>query len=175
MKLYSAHHHHHHHHPVDYPPPHHLYPSPPRRKPRAFAQPRPSLHPRAATHPRPTQMDSKTNQPRSSSTTTTSPPTKTSPTTTKVDLTPCHSCHRAPKQKTDLDNYDDCAACAGRTCYICMRMCSGPRCGGRKICRTCCLEKGEEGETWCFACEQGNAYEGDGDGAGGGDQDVIME
>ncbi|OMP87596.1 hypothetical protein BK809_0007683 [Diplodia seriata] len=23
---------------------------------------------------------------------------------------------------------------------------------GRKICRECCVEKGPEGETWCFEC-----------------------
>ncbi|KAH7064542.1 hypothetical protein B0J12DRAFT_636884 [Macrophomina phaseolina] len=196
LKIYSAHHHLLHHHPVDYPPPPHthcLYPdpkpfytlSPLRRKQRALAQPRPSLYPRATTYPRSAhnQTDRISQPPPRASVNTTAissslPPTATptaAPASTNVDLTPCHSCHRAPKQKTDLDNYDNCAACAGRTCYICMRMCSGPRCGGRKICRTCCLERGEEGETWCFACEQDIVYEGNGATGGlGGDQDVVM-
>ncbi|KAF2146456.1 uncharacterized protein K452DRAFT_294033 [Aplosporella prunicola CBS 121167] len=69
-------------------------------------------------------------------------------------LAPCHCCHKAPRMKKDLEGYMACESCREQTCFICMRQCQGvaPGCGERKICRSCCIERGEEGETWCLNC-----------------------
>lgn len=40
-------------------------------------------------------------------------------------LAPCHICHRKPTKKTELDSYADCEGCGERTCYVCIRACSG--------------------------------------------------
>ncbi|KAK0660911.1 hypothetical protein DIS24_g2903 [Lasiodiplodia hormozganensis] len=155
----------HHHNPVDYPyssaDPTALYPSPPRRKQHAriFAHSR-----RTAHHARQSPVTLDKHRPVSRLPPATSPAIITRPAT--ADLTACHCCHRAPKQKRDLDNYSACTACGARTCYICMRVCEqGIGCGSytnghgvdgensrRKICRECCIESGPEGETWCFDC-----------------------
>jgi hypothetical protein len=66
-------------------------------------------------------------------------------------LAPCHICKSKPRQKTDLDRYIDCQLCEKRTCAICIRTCHG-RCGGRRICSTCSMERGEEGDSHCLEC-----------------------
>ena len=66
-------------------------------------------------------------------------------------LKACHLCYKRPTQKRDLDAFADCSDCRERVCFVCIRECSG-MCGARKICRNCCVEKGEEGDTWCFEC-----------------------
>ncbi|KAK8218590.1 hypothetical protein IWZ01DRAFT_493345 [Phyllosticta capitalensis] len=91
------------------------------------------------------------------------------------ELTPCHCCHRSPRTKKDLEGYMGCEACGARTCFICLRQCVGSKCGGgaeqeekeskphgiatafggRKICRGCCVERGEEGDPWCLRCLEG--------------------
>lgn len=43
----------------------------------------------------------------------------------KVDLSPCHICHRKPSERKELEGYVDCEGCGGRTCYVCMRRCGG--------------------------------------------------
>lgn len=73
-------------------------------------------------------------------------PTKP-PTTT--NLQPCHICKKAPKRKSDLDNYLECSRCIGRTCFICVRNCV--KCH-KDLCSTCCKEIGEDGDTWCRDC-----------------------
>jgi hypothetical protein len=40
-------------------------------------------------------------------------------------LARCHICHRKPMKKSDLNDYADCQGCGERTCYICIRECSG--------------------------------------------------
>ncbi|KAF2786633.1 hypothetical protein K505DRAFT_330226 [Melanomma pulvis-pyrius CBS 109.77] len=80
-----------------------------------------------------------------------SPRSSTSPT---LDLRPCHICHTAPKRKKDLENYDECRRCQEHTCFICVRQC-GDGCR-EKICRKCCVEVGEEGDTLCLDCYDRN-------------------
>ncbi|KAF2232263.1 hypothetical protein EV356DRAFT_505441 [Viridothelium virens] len=63
----------------------------------------------------------------------------------------CHLCNRRPTQKQDLDAFADCLRCQKRTCFVCIRECSGS-CWASRICSNCCVEKGEEGDTWCFEC-----------------------
>jgi hypothetical protein len=72
----------------------------------------------------------------------------------QVRLEACHICHKAPKLKTDLDSYGDCWRCNKRVCYICVRMCEAQSCGGRKICSSCSVEQGEEGNVSCLDCIQ---------------------
>lgn len=68
------------------------------------------------------------------------------------DLRACHVCHSAPKRKRDLENYLECQSCTERACYICARGCSG---GCKKqLCSKCCVEVGEQGDTYCFECYQ---------------------
>jgi len=43
----------------------------------------------------------------------------------KVDLSPCHICHRKPTAKHELDSFADCEECGKRTCWICIRECWG--------------------------------------------------
>lgn len=72
----------------------------------------------------------------------------------------CHMCFKAPRMKRDLDGYEDCWRCRRRTCYVCVRVCEtddmpgsgGGGCGGRKICRACCVEVGAEGRVFCLDC-----------------------
>jgi hypothetical protein len=64
----------------------------------------------------------------------------------------CHICAKAPRMKKDLDGYKDCWRCRRRTCYVCVRMCETTHCGGRKICRACCVEVGEDGDVFCLDC-----------------------
>jgi hypothetical protein len=84
----------------------------------------------------------------------------------------CHMCSKAPRMKRDLDGYSDCWRCRRRTCYVCVRVCemggSAPpaglgfaravgglgtgSCGGRRVCRACCVEVGEEGKVVCLDC-----------------------
>jgi hypothetical protein len=70
---------------------------------------------------------------------------------TPVLLTPCHICHKAPRLKKDLEAYADCRTCEERTCYICIRQCEVANCG-RKVCRQCCVEQGENGDVYCLDC-----------------------
>jgi hypothetical protein len=70
------------------------------------------------------------------------------------DLRPCHICHKAPKRRKDLENYLQCQNCDNRACYVCARSCSG-RCG-KQLCSKCCVEVGEDGNTWCLGCYQRN-------------------
>ncbi|KAK2072664.1 hypothetical protein P8C59_007002 [Phyllachora maydis] len=42
-------------------------------------------------------------------------------------LSRCHTCHRKPTKKSDLDDFADCESCGQRTCFICIRQCSGWR------------------------------------------------
>ena len=94
---------------------------------------------------------------------TTTPMIETSPV-----LTPCHVCHKAPRVKKELDAYEDCWRCRKRSCFICMRQCQIPAgCGGRKVCRGCCMEQGEEGHVSCLDCLQRHE--------GGGDCEMEME
>ena len=72
------------------------------------------------------------------------------------DLRACHACKSAPKRKRDLENYMDCMRCDGRTCYICARQCLGGC--GKKICKECTSEVGEEGDSWCLDCFQRDQY-----------------
>ncbi|KAK0734016.1 hypothetical protein B0T26DRAFT_635598 [Lasiosphaeria miniovina] len=37
----------------------------------------------------------------------------------------CHICFRKPSKKLDLDSFADCQGCGQRTCYVCIRECSG--------------------------------------------------
>ncbi|KAF1989724.1 hypothetical protein K402DRAFT_451912 [Aulographum hederae CBS 113979] len=67
-------------------------------------------------------------------------------------LKSCHICHTRPRQKADLDSYIDCRRCGERTCFICIRMCEAQACGKRKICSSCCVERGAEGDVWCIDC-----------------------
>ena len=79
----------------------------------------------------------------------------------------CHMCSKAPRMKRDLDGYSDCWRCRRRTCYVCVRVCEmgsmpgfgraravglGASCGGRRVCRACCVEVGEEGKVFCLDC-----------------------
>jgi len=73
-----------------------------------------------------------------------------------TDLRACHACKSAPKRKRDLENYMDCMRCEGRTCYICARQCLGGC--GKKICKECTSEVGEEGDSWCLDCFQRDQY-----------------
>jgi hypothetical protein len=66
------------------------------------------------------------------------------------DLRSCHACQSAPKRKKDLENYMDCRRCDERTCYICARQCLGGC--GKKICKKCIVEVGQEGDSWCLDC-----------------------
>ncbi|KAE8449227.1 hypothetical protein EG329_008394 [Mollisiaceae sp. DMI_Dod_QoI] len=43
----------------------------------------------------------------------------------KLDLSPCHICHRKPTEKRQLEDYADCEGCGNRTCFICVRECKG--------------------------------------------------
>lgn len=72
------------------------------------------------------------------------------------DLRACHACRSAPKRRKDLENYMDCKRCVGRTCYICARQCLGGC--GRKVCKECTAEIGQEGDSWCLDCLQQNQY-----------------
>ncbi|KAF1932058.1 uncharacterized protein M421DRAFT_416783, partial [Didymella exigua CBS 183.55] len=72
------------------------------------------------------------------------------------DLRACHACKSAPKRKKDLENYMDCKRCVGRTCYICARQCLGGC--GRKVCRECTAEVGQERDSWCLDCLQQEQY-----------------
>jgi hypothetical protein len=72
------------------------------------------------------------------------------------DLRACHACKSAPKRKKDLENYMDCKRCVGRTCYICARQCLGGC--GRKVCRECTAEVGQERDSWCLDCLQREQY-----------------
>jgi hypothetical protein len=65
------------------------------------------------------------------------------------DLRSCHACNKAPKRKTELENYLDCRRCEGRTCFICARQCAGC---SKAICKKCIVEVGEEGDAWCLDC-----------------------
>jgi len=77
-------------------------------------------------------------------------PAPSLPTCTTMDLRPCHICHKAPTRKKDLENYHECERCSEQTCFICARQCAN---GCReKICRRCCVEVGEEGDTLCLGC-----------------------
>ncbi len=69
-----------------------------------------------------------------------------------TDLRACHACKSAPKRRKDLENYMDCKRCDGRTCYICARQCLGGC--GKKICKECIAEVGQEGDSWCLDCFQ---------------------
>ncbi|KAJ4992136.1 hypothetical protein SVAN01_02457 [Stagonosporopsis vannaccii] len=73
-----------------------------------------------------------------------------------TDLRACHACKSAPKRKRDLENYMDCKRCIGRTCYICARQCLGGC--GRKVCRECTAEVGQERDSWCLDCLQREQY-----------------
>jgi len=85
-------------------------------------------------------------------------------------LKSCHICHKAPRQKRDLDSYTDCQLCSRRACYICIRECEAGCVNSeegildsagqksrtrRKICGSCCVEKGTDGEVWCLDCLEG--------------------
>lgn len=72
------------------------------------------------------------------------------------DLRACHACKSAPKRKKDLENYMDCNRCIGRTCYICARQCLGGC--GKKVCKECTAEVGQEGDSWCLDCLQREQY-----------------
>lgn len=72
------------------------------------------------------------------------------------DLRACHACKSAPKRKKDLENYMDCNRCIGRTCYICARQCLGGC--GKKLCKECTAEVGQEGDSWCLDCLQREQY-----------------
>ncbi|KAK4465654.1 hypothetical protein QBC42DRAFT_218507 [Cladorrhinum samala] len=55
-----------------------------------------------------------------------SPTTAPVPTTTSAALmSRCHICSRKPSKKSDLDSFADCQGCRQRTCYVCIRECSG--------------------------------------------------
>lgn len=73
-----------------------------------------------------------------------------------ADLRACHACKSSPKRKSDLENYMDCKRCIGRTCYICARQCLGGC--GRKVCRECTAEVGQERDSWCLDCLQREQY-----------------
>jgi hypothetical protein len=47
-------------------------------------------------------------------------------------LSPCHICHRRPTKKTDLDSFADCQGCGERTCFVCIRECSGWQMGAEE-------------------------------------------
>lgn len=79
-------------------------------------------------------------------------PTQFTFTSTPI-LTPCHVCYKAPRLKRELDAYQDCWRCRKRACFICMRQCQA-NCGERKICRSCCVEEGEDGDVSCLDCLQ---------------------
>jgi len=72
-------------------------------------------------------------------------------TKTPILLTPCHICHKAPRLKKDLEGYAGCGRCEQRTCYICIRRCEAGGCE-RKVCRSCCVEEGENGDVSCLEC-----------------------
>lgn len=73
-----------------------------------------------------------------------------------TDLRACHACKSAPKRRKDLENYMDCKRCVGRTCYICARQCLGGC--GKKVCRECTAEVGQERDSWCLDCLQRDQY-----------------
>ncbi|KAF2109556.1 hypothetical protein BDV96DRAFT_585782 [Lophiotrema nucula] len=79
-------------------------------------------------------------------------PASSEPPPSSSDLRSCHICHTAPKRKSDLENFLECQSCEGRACYICARECAGGC--QRQLCRKCCVEVGEEGNTWCLHCYQ---------------------
>lgn len=78
-------------------------------------------------------------------------PSSTHHTSPNQDLRPCHICHTAPKRKKDLENYHACKRCQENTCFICARQCADSGCR-ETICRKCCVEVGEEGDTLCLGC-----------------------
>lgn len=101
---------------------------------------------------------------------------------TKIDLSPCHICHRRPGSKTELAWYMDCEGCERRVCGVCRRECPGrvedvendeersheePPIGFRQlherddglglrhrslVCSRCCVEQGVEGTICCLGC-----------------------
>lgn len=82
----------------------------------------------------------------------------TPPPIAAADLRACHICHSAPKRKSDLENYLECQVCAERACYICARECYG---GCKKqVCSKCCVQVGEDWDTYCLSCYQRNIGEG---------------
>jgi hypothetical protein len=91
-----------------------------------------------------------TDLPRADDPTPASPP----PPIAESDLRACHICHSAPKRKTDLENYLQCQVCTERACYICARECYG---GCKKqVCSKCCVQVGEDWDTYCLSCYQRN-------------------
>jgi hypothetical protein len=72
--------------------------------------------------------------------------------TEKPNLAPCHICWRGPRLKKDLDSYTDCRRCKKRTCYICIRQCEVIDCRSGKICGSCCVEIGVDGDVFCHDC-----------------------
>lgn len=93
------------------------------------------------------------------------------------NLHPCHLCHRRPTTVQDLPTYAYCESCQLRTCFVCLRICEGPRCRlhtsnqmddtsdeidavkGRSVCRKCCVEVGVDGTVWCLVCYEDDAEE----------------
>ena len=43
----------------------------------------------------------------------------------KIDLSPCHICHRKPTLIRELDAFASCEGCGKRTCWVCIRECLG--------------------------------------------------
>ncbi|KUJ08527.1 uncharacterized protein LY89DRAFT_332699 [Mollisia scopiformis] len=43
----------------------------------------------------------------------------------QLDLSPCHICHRKPTERKQLDAFVDCEGCGERTCFVCLRECTG--------------------------------------------------
>lgn len=56
----------------------------------------------------------------------------------KIDLNPCHICHRKPTFKSELDQYANCEGCDRRTCYICIRSCLRSTTRGSISASECC-------------------------------------
>ena len=103
-----------------------------------------------------------------------------------LEIGACHICRRKPTDKNELQFYVDCERCQERTCWICIRQCDGigyhhrdhttesplqlvllpsKTCGVESfsrhdsvICSRCCVEKGAEGEVWCFGCLEAQNY-----------------
>ena len=74
-------------------------------------------------------------------------------------LIECHICHRRPLIRSQVPLFGNCEACGRRACDVCLRECEGlcmydNPAESRKVCSTCCVERGVDGTVWCLLCAE---------------------